>query len=218
MTIRNGLLALLERGPMYGYQLRTEFEAATGGDLAAEHRAGLHDAQPAGARRPRRAAGAADEEGRVVYRITDAGRAELASLVRRARSSATPGRATSSRSSSRSRSPSPGVDVARGHRQAQRTATAALAPGAARGARRGADPDADAAWLLVLEAMIFQAEAEVRWLDHCEARIVGCSAHRPSRAPRSSDTEVHAMTPSSSCATSAASTAPAPPPCTRCAA
>ena len=27
MAIRNGLLALLERGPMYGYQLRTEFEA-----------------------------------------------------------------------------------------------------------------------------------------------------------------------------------------------
>jgi hypothetical protein len=34
-----------------------------------------------------------------------------------------------------------------------------------------ADPIADAAWLLVLEAMIFQAEAEVRWLDHCETRI-----------------------------------------------
>ena len=30
MAIRNGLLALLERGPMYGYQLRTEFEASTG--------------------------------------------------------------------------------------------------------------------------------------------------------------------------------------------
>jgi DNA-binding PadR family transcriptional regulator len=30
MPIRHGLLALLERGPMYGYQLRTEFEASTG--------------------------------------------------------------------------------------------------------------------------------------------------------------------------------------------
>ncbi len=32
MSIRQGLLALLERGPMYGYQLRVEFEAATGAD------------------------------------------------------------------------------------------------------------------------------------------------------------------------------------------
>ena len=28
--VKNGLLALLERGPMYGYQLRSEFEASTG--------------------------------------------------------------------------------------------------------------------------------------------------------------------------------------------
>ena len=30
MSIRHGLLALLEREPMYGYQLRSEFESATG--------------------------------------------------------------------------------------------------------------------------------------------------------------------------------------------
>ena len=27
------------------------------------------------------------------------------------------------------------------------------------------------AWSLVLESLIFNAEAEVRWLDHCEARL-----------------------------------------------
>ena len=31
---------------------------------------------------------------------------------------------------------------------------------------------ADTAWLLVLDSLIFQAEAEVRWLDLCEARMV----------------------------------------------
>ena len=31
MSIRHGLLALLERGPRYGYQLRTEFETRTDG-------------------------------------------------------------------------------------------------------------------------------------------------------------------------------------------
>ena len=30
MTVRNALLALLEQGPMYGYQLRAEFERRTG--------------------------------------------------------------------------------------------------------------------------------------------------------------------------------------------
>lgn len=30
MSIKYGLLALLEREPMYGYQLRTEFDATTG--------------------------------------------------------------------------------------------------------------------------------------------------------------------------------------------
>ncbi len=31
MSIRYGLLALLRRGPMHGYQLRTAFEESTGG-------------------------------------------------------------------------------------------------------------------------------------------------------------------------------------------
>ena len=31
---------------------------------------------------------------------------------------------------------------------------------------------ADTAWLLVLDSLIFQTEAEVRWLDLCEARMI----------------------------------------------
>src|SRR5690349_23119402 len=31
MSVKHGLLALLERGPMYGYQLRAAFEETTGG-------------------------------------------------------------------------------------------------------------------------------------------------------------------------------------------
>jgi hypothetical protein len=30
----------------------------------------------------------------------------------------------------------------------------------------------DLAWRLVLDAMVFRAEAEVRWLDHCESSLV----------------------------------------------
>ena len=35
-----------------------------------------------------------------------------------------------------------------------------------------ADQQVELSWLLVLDAMVFQAEAEVRWLDHCEASLV----------------------------------------------
>ena len=31
---------------------------------------------------------------------------------------------------------------------------------------------ADLAWRLVLDSMVFQAEAELRWLDHCESSLI----------------------------------------------
>ncbi len=76
--VKHGLLALLERGPMYGWKLRAEFEASTGATwplnigqvyttLSRLERDGLVEA-----------VGEADAEGRVTYRITDAGRAEVA--------------------------------------------------------------------------------------------------------------------------------------------
>jgi len=53
--------------------------------------------------------------------------------------------------------------------QRQRTATMATLQHYTL-AKRQADPD-DVAWLMVVELMIFQAEAEARWLDHCEVAI-----------------------------------------------
>jgi virulence activator alpha len=46
------------------------------------------------------------------------------------------------------------------------------------------DADSDLAWLLVLEQLIFQTEAEVRWLDHCESRL---ARQRPAPAPAAVD-------------------------------
>jgi hypothetical protein len=45
---------------------------------------------------------------------------------------------------------------------------------------RAADGDSpqDFAWLLVLDSLVFAAEAEVRWLDHCEARLARLAADR----------------------------------------
>ena len=40
------------------------------------------------------------------------------------------------------------------------------------------------AWSLVLDSLVFGAEAEIRWLDHCEARLRRAAAERPAAADR----------------------------------
>jgi DNA-binding PadR family transcriptional regulator len=178
MSIKHGLLALLERGPMHGYQLRTAFEESTGGTwplnigqvyttLSRLERDRLIRPLPKG------------EEGRRPYEVTDAGRADLASWF------ATPVSRTD-----RPRDElaiklalaltTPGVDV-RAVVQAQRSATMRTLQEYTRLKAR-ADQPADQAWRLVLDAMLFQAEAEVRWLDHCEASLVR-HAPPPRRVP-----------------------------------
>jgi DNA-binding PadR family transcriptional regulator len=163
MSIRHGLLALLAQGPRYGYQLRAEFERSTGATwplnigqvystLTRLERDGL--AIRVGA----------DDEGRFTYRITTAGehealrwfgtpiarcdrpRDELAVKLALAVTVA-------------------GVDV-RDVVSTQRTATLRSLQDLAR-LKSDARSD-DRPGRLVLESMIFQAEAEVRWLDHCE--------------------------------------------------
>ena len=37
--------------------------------------------------------------------------------------------------------------------------------------KRRAQPESELPWILLLDALILQAEAEVRWLDLCEARL-----------------------------------------------
>jgi DNA-binding PadR family transcriptional regulator len=171
--VRNGLLALLARRPMYGYQLRHEFEASTGATwplnvgqvyttLARLERDGLivPDGEP-------------DADGRTTYRLTDAGRADVERWF------TTP--------VTRERRPrdelaikiamaltTPGVD-AHAVAQTQRTSTLRSLQELTR-LKASADEVSDQAWLLVLESMIFQAEAEVRWLDYCETRMTAAPA------------------------------------------
>jgi DNA-binding PadR family transcriptional regulator len=147
MSIKHGLLALLERGPMHGYQLRAAFEESTGGTwplnigqvyttLSRLERDGLVRPLPQGD--------------------------ELAIKLALALTT-------------------PGVDV-RAVVQAQRGATMGTLQEYTRLKAR-ADQPADLAWRLVLDAMLFQAEAEVRWLDHCEASLVRYSPP-PVRVPQ----------------------------------
>jgi DNA-binding PadR family transcriptional regulator len=179
MSIRYGLLALLERGPMHGYQLRAAFEESTGGTwplnigqvyttLSRLERDRLVRPLPK------------SDEGQRPYAITDAGRAELAAWF------ATPiGRTDRPRDELAIKLAlaltTPGVDVS-AVVQAQRGATMRTLQEYTRLKAR-ADQPADLAWRLVLDAMLFQAEAEVRWLDHCEASLVRHSPP-PLRVPQ----------------------------------
>ncbi|MFI6323936.1 PadR family transcriptional regulator [Nonomuraea sp. NPDC050556] len=163
MSIRHGLLALLSRGPHYGYQLRSEFESSTGATwplnigqvyttLSRMERDGLV------------APGEADDQGRVVYTITEAGRAEMERWF-----------STPVAQSDRPRDElviklamaiAARYDGVEAVVRTQRTATMRTLQELTR-AKRAAE--GATGQRLVLDSMIFQAEAEQRWLDHCEA-------------------------------------------------
>lgn len=184
MSIRQGLLALLGGQPMYGYQLRAEFEARTGGTwplnigqvyttLGRLERDGL--VEPAGE----------DGAGHAFLQLTENGRAEVDAWF-----------STPVERSSRPRDElaiklalavtTPGVDVRRVV-QEQRTHTVRTLQEYTRLKARAGDAD-DLAWLLVLDSLIFQAEAEVRWLDHCEARVARAAATRDEGGQKTSST------------------------------
>jgi DNA-binding PadR family transcriptional regulator len=168
MSIKHGLLALLERGPMYGYQLRAEFEESTGGTwplnigqvyttLGRLERDEMVRALPE------------NDGGQRSYEITDAGRVELAQWF------ATPvNRADRPRDELAIKLAlaltTPGVDAA-AVIQRQRSATMRTLQEYTR-LKTSADKPADLPWRLVIDAMLFQAEAEIRWLDHCETSLV----------------------------------------------
>nr|MDT0661399.1 PadR family transcriptional regulator [Micromonospora sp. DSM 115978] len=172
MSIRHGLLALLERGPMYGYQLRSAFEESTAATwplnigqvyttLARLERDELVRPLPE------------NDGGQRPYEITNAGRAELAlwfsspiSRTDRPRDELAIKLALAITT--------PGVDV-RAVVQTQRSATMRALQEFTRLKVRD-DRPGDLAWRLVLDALVFQAEAEVRWLDHCESSL---ARHQP---------------------------------------
>jgi len=183
MSIRHGLLALLSQGPRYGYQLRTEFESSTGATWPLN----IGQVYTTLSRLERDelvTRVGADEEGRFVYRITPAGEADVRRWF------ATPvARADRPRDELAIKLAmavtTPGVDV-RQVVQTQRTASLRALQDLTRlkaGAPAVPADQGEAAWQLVLESMIFQTEAEVRWLDHCESYVARARSSPAPPAP-----------------------------------
>jgi len=181
MSIRHGLLALLERGPSHGYQLRAEFDAATGATwplnvgqvyttLDRLERDGLvaQDGDPG-------------TDGRIGYRITAAGRAELTAWFTSPVASKGAPRDELAIKLALAVT-TPGVDVV-AVVQTQRSATMTSLQDLTRLKVRADGDPGDLAWSLVLDSLLFRAEAEIRWLDHCESRVARAAAAR--RAPSS---------------------------------
>ncbi|WP_439675855.1 PadR family transcriptional regulator [Embleya sp. MST-111070] len=173
MSIKHGLLALLDQGPRYGYQLRSEFESRTGSTwplnvgqvyttLGRLDRDGL--VAPDGE----------DAEGHVFYRITEPGRAELRAWFDAPVSRTNPPRDELAIKLAMAVTV-PGIDIGTVV-QAQRAHTLRALQDYTRLKTRAAEDDL--AWQLVLESLIFHAEAEVRWLDHCETRLARRAAER----------------------------------------
>ncbi|MQY12739.1 hypothetical protein SRB5_28780 [Streptomyces sp. RB5] len=185
MSIRHGLLALLEPGPRYGNQLRAEFEARTGATwplnvgqvyttLSRLERDGY--VTPDGE----------DDSGHPLYAITAEGRAELRSWYATPVDRERPARDELAIKLAMAIG-APDVDIRdviqrqRHHTlKAMQDYTRLKAEALTAAERPDAGSDA-VAWLLVLEQLIFQAESEARWLDHSESRLIRF-AHRAKTA------------------------------------
>ncbi|MET3921092.1 PadR family transcriptional regulator [Arthrobacter sp. UYEF20] len=171
MSIRHSLLALLQDRPRYGYQLRIEFEDRTGASwplnigqvyttLDRLERDGLVRNE------------GADGEGHVIYNITPDGLAEVRGWFTAPVSRASPPRNELAIKLALGLTLT-GVDVG-AIIQAQRGVSIRALQDYTK-ARRDTVAQhrpADTARLLVLDSLIFQTEAEVRWLDLCEARLM----------------------------------------------
>jgi DNA-binding PadR family transcriptional regulator len=166
MSVKHGLLSLLVERPMHGYQLRTEFEAATGATwplnigqvyttLARLERDGLVAAVDDDS-----------DETRRLYQVTEAGRDECLAWFNRPVSAAPARDELAIKLALAVRLPSADIEQVV---QVQRKSTLTALQDYTRSREQAGD---DLAWRLVADSLIFHAEAEIRWLDHCEASLI----------------------------------------------
>ncbi len=183
MSVRQGFLALLSHGPKHGYQLRAEFENRTAGTWPlniGQAYTTLQRLERDGLVTPARDD---DPDAPERYVLTDTGRAEVDTWWHAPVGRGAPARDELALKLALAVT-TPGVDV-RAVLDTQRAETLrglqdytrlkSPDPGTD---RPGDRPDDDLAWHLVLDALIFSAQAEMQWLDHVEARLVRAAAER----------------------------------------
>ncbi len=174
MTVRQSLLAILAIGPCYGYQLRAEFDRRTGSTWplnVGQTYTTLERLERDGLVRR----GDADAEGHLYWEITGEGRRAASDWLA---APVTPARGTRDELAIKVALAAtlPDTDVAdilRTQRAATTTRLEEL---------RSSEYDGDAgtteavAWRLVRDGLVFDAETELRWLDHCDHVLAGSSA------------------------------------------
>jgi len=177
MSVRNGLLALLSEGPKHGFQLKKEFEERTGAlwqlnvgqvytTLGRLERDGLVEPEA----RPGH-----DADDQRPFHLTDAGRREVAEWFATARLRDLPDRDELVVKVTLAQEL--GVDVTAVIDEQRRVSTEVMQSHTRAKARVADD---DMARLFAIDAAISHVEAELRWLDLCEARI----AHQEKRPGR----------------------------------
>jgi DNA-binding PadR family transcriptional regulator len=177
MSVSMSILAILKEGPSYGLQLKTDFEGRTGGvwplnvgqvytTLDRLERDGLA-----------RLTGEAGEGGKQkVYEITDEGRTRVRDWFSMGEQIGAPPRDGLVLKLVMAAS-HPGVEAS-AVIQAERKGAVQLLQEYTR--LKSEDAGADLGWHFLLDSLIFQTEARVRWLDACEARLARST--QPSRA------------------------------------
>lgn len=178
MSVRHALLTLLAEHPRHGYQLKTEFEARTGGTWPlniGQVYTTLQRLERDGLALPRATA----DDGTVTWQATEPGRAAVAGWW----AEPVP-RTTAERDELTIKLAlavtTPGVDVPT-VLQRQRVVTLRALQALNR-TRTEARRSGDVAWGLVLDRLSFDIEAEARWLDHVEATLARGDG-RPATTP-----------------------------------
>jgi len=169
MSVREGLLALLAEGPRNGHQLKLEFETATGGVWplnVGQVYTTLDRLARDGLVTRAHANGETDANGKR-YELTAAGREELAGWWQLVPAGDPPPR--DELMLKLLFAVTLGSTHALNVLTEQRTALLARLQAYRRASRDTADDDVASA--MVRDALIVRAEADLRWLDLCEARL-----------------------------------------------
>lgn len=194
MSVKHGLLTILSEGPHAGYELRREFEQRTGGTwplnisqiystLQRLERDGLV------------ASTESDDSDATLWEITHKGTLDIDSWWYTATQRSTPSREeTTIKVALAITSPlvDTGLVIARQRTETMRALRDYTTLKSRLGPVTGLSRE-DLAWSLLLDSYIFNLEAEMRWLDHVEARLAmhtGSAAQVSGRADESHPSHV----------------------------